>query len=33
MDHQEKVGTARMIGYATGAIVFVVVPVWKLIIR
>jgi hypothetical protein len=33
MDHQENLGTARMIGYAIGTAIFVVVAVWKLIIR
>lgn len=33
MDQQEKVGTARMIGYAIGAVIFIAVAVWKLIIR
>jgi hypothetical protein len=33
MDQQEKVGIARIIGYAIGAAVFIAVAVWKLIIR
>lgn len=33
MDHQENVGTARMIGYAIGAAIFVALAVWKLIVR
>jgi hypothetical protein len=33
MDHQEKVGTARILGYAIGAAVFIAVAVWKLIVR
>jgi hypothetical protein len=33
MDQQEKVGTARMIGYAIGGAIFVAIAVWKLIIR
>jgi hypothetical protein len=33
MDQQEKVGAARMTGYAIGAAIFVAIAVWKLIIR
>jgi hypothetical protein len=33
MDHQEKVGTARMTGYVIGAAIFIAVAAWKLIVR
>ena len=40
MDHQAKVGTARMIGYVigaaifiSGAAIFIAVAPWKLIVR
>jgi hypothetical protein len=33
MQEQEKVGKARMIGYALGAIVFVAVALWRFVIR
>ncbi len=33
MQEQQKVGQARIIGYAIGAALFIVVAIWKLIIR
>jgi hypothetical protein len=33
MQEQEKVGTARLIGYAVGLAVFVMVAVWKFVVR
>jgi hypothetical protein len=33
MQEQEKVGKARLIGYAIGLAVFAVVSVWKFVVR
>jgi len=33
MQEQEKVGKARMIGYALGAVVFIAVVAWRLVAR
>jgi hypothetical protein len=33
MQEQEKVGKARIIGYALGLVAFIVIAIWKFVVR